>query len=167
MHFGQLGGCLLLVVACWPSLGLAATEKACEYLEPQAIAVAVGSLVSKPVEHTLPIEGAVLHMCEWAVQGTQRGKVVLSLRDAPTKAMNEQGAKELRSAPHQAGLHRQLVTGLGDVAEYAFWETEPRAGITVLTGTRSVNITVLDVARYGPSHRQAFVALARTVLAKK
>jgi hypothetical protein len=154
--------------ACWSSQALSAPVKACEYLDLQAIADAIGSKVAKPTHSgdTQAYEGFVLHTCEWVVLGTQRGRVILTIREAPTRSLNDQGAKEIRAAPKQVGLQREYFSGLGELAEYAYWDSEDRAGITVLNGTRNVNITVMDVARFGPNNKQAFVSLARKVLAK-
>lgn len=147
---------------------LAQSTNACEYLDETSIGAAIG----KPVKSTATrgdsqkYDGFVLHMCGWSVPGSQFGTVSLMLREASTKSLNEQGIREMKSAPPKQGLRTEHFTGLGDFAEYAYWENDDRAGITVLKGTKTINITVTNAGRFGSKHKSAFVALASKVVAK-
>ncbi len=151
-----------------PTTTLAQSTNACEYLDEASIGAAIGKPVKSTASRgdTQKYEGFVLHMCGWSVPGSQFGTVSLMLREAPTKSLNEQGIREMKSSPPKQGLRTEHFTGLGDFAEYAHWETEDRAGITVLKGTKTINITVTNAGRFGAKHKSAFVTLASKVVAK-
>lgn len=142
--------------------------KACEYLDELTVAKAIGRKVDKAtgLGDTQPFDGFVLYTCSWTVPGSPMGQVILVLREAPTRALNEEGIKQLKATPPRAGLKSQIIPGLGDIAQYNYWETEARAGISVLRGTRALEIAISDAGKFDMTHKQAFISLAQKVLSK-
>lgn len=142
--------------------------KACEYLDEVTLSKAIGRKVEKASGSgdTQSFDGFVLHTCNWSVQGGPFSQVILVLREAPTRALNDEGIKQAKNPTPRNGLRSQIVPGLGDMAEYNYWETESRAGISVLRGTRALEISINEAGKFDHTHKQMFVSLAQKVLSK-
>jgi hypothetical protein len=161
------------LTVCAASLSLHAQAaqpqvKACEYLDEITLSKAIGRKVDKAsgLGDTQSFDGFVLHTCSWSVQGGPFSQVILVLREAPTRALNDEGIKQMKNPTPRNGLRSQIVPSLGDIAQYNYWETESRAGISVLRGTRAVEISINEAGKFDLTHKQMFVSLAQKVLSK-
>lgn len=142
---------------------------ACEYLDEVSIGNAIGKSVKADSKKgdSQKFDGFVMHMCTWRVSGTENGIVSLMLKEEPGRSISiEQSVRAFKSEAPQQGLRTEIIMGLGDVGQYAYWETADRAGITVIKGIRAINITVSNGGHFGAKHKSTFVDLARKVIAR-